>query len=207
MINLIKKDFILIFSNKRKLYFLVFAVPMIMLLIGYFSEGSAYYLGLLAILFISTSADEGIEGKSSVLLPSLPINKYHIVISQYLSTYIAFFLSSIYIISVLFILRKLGFYWILSYYNIDLIKYFIALSIISFSISIPIKLFTNKDSRGAASFVGIALVLRYSRMMDEGLKSFKLSSAENRILAIIVAASFVLSIAGSLLEYKDRQYY
>lgn len=207
MINLVKKDFILIFSNKTKLYVLFFGVPMIMLLFSYISEESAYYLGLLAIIFISISADEGVEGKSSVLLPSLPINKYHIVISQYLSTYIVFLLSSIYVIFVLFILGKLGLHSLLRYYNGDLVKFLIGLSIISFSLSIPIKLFTNKDSRSAASFVGIAFVLRFTSMMNEGVEPFELSSIENILLAIVVGFSFILSITGSLLEYKGKQYY
>jgi len=210
MINLIKKDFILIFSNKMKLYTLLFAIPIIMVLISYFSVGLAHYLGFIAIIFISTSADEGVEGKSSVLLASLPINKNHIVISQFLSTYIIFILSSIYTILVLFILGKLGLHSILDYYNTDLIRFLIGLSIILISVNVPIKLFSNRNSNSSlssVSFINIIFISRYFKMLGEASEPFELSSAGTIILAIIVAASFMLSIAGSLLAYKDKEYY
>ncbi|NLL81974.1 MAG: ABC-2 transporter permease [Tissierellia bacterium] len=210
MINLIKKDFILIISNKMKLYTLLFAIPIIMVLISYFSVGLAHYLGFIAIIFISTSADEGVEGKSSVLLASLPINKNHIVISQFLSTYIIFILSSIYTILVLFILGKLGLHSILDYYNTDLIRFLIGLSIILISVNVPIKLFSNRNSNSSlssVSFINIIFISRYFKMLGEASEPFELSSAGTIILAIIVAASFMLSIAGSLLAYKDKEYY
>ena len=210
MINLIKKDFILIFSNKMKLYTLLFAIPIIMVLISYFSVGLAHYLGFIAIIFISTSADEGVEGKSSVLLASLPINKNHIVISQFLSTYIIFILSSIYTILVLFILGKLGLHSILDYYNTDLIRFLIGLSIILISVNVPIKLFSNRNSNSSlssVSFINIIFISRHFKMLGEASEPFELSSAGTIILAIIVAASFMLSIAGSLLAYKDKEYY
>lgn len=210
MINLIKKDFILIFSNKMKLYILLFALPIIILLIGYFSVGLAYYLGLIAILLISTSTDQGVERRTSVLLASLPINKNHIVISQFLSTYIIFILSSIYTILVLFILGRLGLHSILDYYNMDLIKFLIGLSIILISVDVPIKLFSNRNSSSSVSSVSlihIIYIFRYSKMIGEASEPFELSPIGNITLAIVVVAAFILSIAGSLLEYKNKQYY
>ena len=192
-----------------KLYTLLFAIPIIMVLISYFSVGLAHYLGFIAIIFISTSADEGVEGNLLYYWP-LPINKNHIVISQFLSTYIIFILSSIYTILVLFILGKLGLHSILDYYNTDLIRFLIGLSIILISVNVPIKLFSNRNSNSSlssVSFINIIFISRYFKMLGEASEPFELSSAGTIILAIIVAASFMLSIAGSLLAYKDKEYY
>lgn len=206
MLNLIRKDFMSVSTSKWGLVAYFIGIPFVILLLRNEDGISTYVMGMFAVIIINILSKEELKGNLNILMASLPVKKHQIVISRYISSYLLFFISSGYVILMMYILGKLGIYSNLQQISNDAIKFIMGVAIIALSISIPISLFSNMDLGTSFFIVAWCLNRAEAYISDNGESSFGLSKSGNSILLIIVFIAFTFSIALSLMEYKNREF-
>ncbi len=202
MLNLIKKDFLLTFSNKQSWILMILYVPFILFTMGT-NNGTSAVLMIYTFVYMLTTTPFGyeIQTKPHILLQSLPIKKRDIVISRYLSMFINYIVGFVITGIYLWIINLLGLADVDSF-NVSLVKSTLPMVIISLSISLP-ALFRLPPKM--ANFVNIFI---YIGIMNFVIMPFGQSgNLFNGLgLLIISAIVYLLSIVVSLWLYETRDF-
>ena len=202
MLNLIKKDFLLAFSSKSTLIFIILYVPFILFTIGTDNK----FIGSLMIytfVYMLTTISFGYDAqvKTHILLQSLPIRKRDIVISKYLSIFINYTIGFVITGSYLWIIKLLGFIDV-DTFNLSLVESTLPIILLSLSISLP-ALF-----RLPPKIANIINMFIYIGIMNFVIIPFSqygnlLNGLGLLIIAVIV---YFLSIGISLWLYETRDF-
>ncbi|CAK7077185.1 ABC-2 transporter permease [Tissierella sp.] len=202
MLNLIKKDFLLTFSNKQSWILIILYVPFILFTMGTDNE---FVVNLMIYTFVYMLATMPfgyeVQTKPHILLQSLPIKKRDIVISRYLSIFVNYVIGFVITGGYLWIISLLGFIDV-DNFNLSLVGYTLPIVLLSLSISLP-ALF-----RLPPKIASIANIFVYIFIMNFVIvTSYKFQDILNGLgLPVIAAIVYLLSMGISLWLYETRDF-
>lgn len=202
MLNLIKKDFLLTFSNKQSWILIILYVPFILFTMGT-SKGFAVNLMIYTFVYMLTTIPFGyeIQTKPHILLQSLPIKKRDIVISRYLSIFVNYIVGFVCTVSYMWIISLLGFVNV-DNISLSLVESTLPIAVLSLSISLP-ALF-----RLPPKIANIVNIFVYIGIMNFVIIPFgQYGNLFNGLgLPIISAIVYLVSIGISLWLYETRDF-
>lgn len=202
MLNLVKKDFLLVFSSKQSWILIILYVPFILFTMGMDNEFSVVLM-IYTFVYMLTTIPFGyeIQTKPNIFLQSLPIKKRDLVISKYLSIFVNYVVGFVITGGYLWIISLLGFIDVDSF-NISLIKSTLPMVLLSLSISLP-ALF-----RLPPKIANFANMFIYIGIMNFVIIPFgQYGNLFNRLgLPIISAIIYFLSMGISLWLYETRDF-
>jgi len=204
MWSLIKKDYLLIVSNRRSIVLaFIFFLPILILLLGKEGRVNVYILSLASTLILNVS----VNMESHILLYSLPMKNSHVVLSKYIFTMINYIVINIYIIIIMALLRRFelekGFSHIDIYYLIGTLQ----IAIIAVSFAIPAIL---NYSTKAGNIINILIAGVASDIFTGVLKSdyqFFSKIIYSIWFNIGIGILLIISIWCAIESYKSREFY
>lgn len=155
---LIKKDLILAFGN-RQMYFLLLYPLLLLFILGLEQTGVILLGSIMSLSFLLTITSFAYEEKSGprYFLHSLPIKRWEIIFSKYLSVLVYFTLSLLYTYFYGWILELFG-VKALAFFDLSLIQNALILTLSSLSLALPLfYLLPPKIARFAYIFIFILL--------------------------------------------------
>ncbi|NLW22505.1 MAG: ABC-2 transporter permease [Tissierellia bacterium] len=209
MLAILKKDLILLFTNKRDILFMIFYIPFLIFIIDSYEPKWLYLAIIVSYTYITSLSSfyHDIDGKSKYILNSLPMTRDRIVLYKYISIFVYFFVTLVYVGAYLWIINATGLK-IVDYFNLEMALKAIPIIMIFTSIVFPSYLLfepriaqiihmviflsffigmVNLGSLGDKSFIKMIGIFQGNRML---------------ILAIILyLASLIISI--KLYRKKD----
>lgn len=209
MLNLIRKDFLVTYTNKFAFYMLLLLIPFFLFFVDDFDANMAFVYSVLTFVFISTRTPFAYEGKDKphLFIQSLPVTKTDIVISKYVSIFVNFLIGSI------FTTLYISFLSLFNLFDISVLKLSIviltlAVSIFLISISLPAEfIFTPKIS----NLINIIIYVTFLNLFIIGgnrVLNFINIFSDYRIgISLIVVLVYFLSMAVSIVLYKNRKFY
>lgn len=202
MLNLIKKDLLLTFSNKTSWIFMILYVPFILFIMGT-DNGASVVLMIYTFAYMLTTIPFGyeIQTKPHILMQSLPIKKRDIVISRYLSIFVNYIFGFVITGGYLWIISLLGFVDVDSF-NLSLIKSTLPVVLLSLSIALPA--FFRLPPK-IANFVNMFIYIGIMNFVIIPLGIY--GNLFNGIgLPVISSIVYLLSIVVSLWLYETRDF-
>lgn len=212
MINLIKKDLRVNFSNKVTNIMLLILFPFILLSIGFADINVIFMFSTFSFAFTMAKISFVYEtrDKSHIFLQSLPVTKRDIVISKYIYMFINFGLGVIYTFIYMWIFGLIGII------NAEKIQPSIILStlgftIVALSMSMPMQFrFSAKVANFLNMLFFMMIIVLITFTEGEFLRFLNLdfNNLYNKLLIIggIVAVYFI-SMGISIGLYKTRKFY
>lgn len=212
MINLIKKDMRINFSNKVTNIMLIMYFPFILLALGNENISILFMFSTVSFVFIMTKINFVYEtrDKSHIFTQSLPVRKRDIVISKYISIFINFILGVIYTFIYMWVAKLVG---IINFDKIQLstILSSLGLSVVALSISMPMQFrFSSKlaDFFNMLFYIVIISLIMRSEDIFLRILKFDMKNIYNILLIIGgIIAVYLISIATSIGLYKTRKFY
>lgn len=210
MLSLIKKDLRLLLSSKSNIFFMLFYIPLILLLVD--TDSSNEYIYLVIIItysYMVTTMTFGydITYKTHLLVQSLPVGKNEIVISKYLLMFINFVISVIYAGVYLWILNMLNLNYV-DYFNLAKLKIALPVAVIALSIALPVFFrLPPKIANIVNVFIYIITVNFFAMNISslEGLLSNSLLTMFNGLGFTLVAIGIMtISMITSIMLYRTR---
>lgn len=207
MWNLIKKDYIALFTKKMEVILFTLSLPVIMLLIS-FEEKWVYFIGVLCIYYLTLGLYS--ETDTDFLIYSMPIKKYKVVLSRYIIFFINYLIISSYIYLTSSILLKLNFIDRIQYLNIDFFKLILFFSMIAVSVALPF-VFRLRYEIGMR-FTNVVLIFLinlstnylFHRSYDPTVDRVDLVNNTTFIARVII--TMIISILISLYGYKKKEF-
>lgn len=209
MFNLIRKDFLVTFSNKFAFYLLLVMIPLFLFSIDGFDANTAFSYSILTFVFISTRTPFAYEvkGKPHLFIQSLPVTKLDIVVSKYLSIFIYFFIGTIFTLAYIFILSLLGFMDI-SKLLVETVIISLGINIGLLSLSLPAEFRFNPKISNVVNIIIYVVFLNFFIIGDGPLINFiSLFSNYRIVITLILGLLYFLSMGISILIYKNRSFY
>ena len=205
MLNLIRKDLLLNFSNKQSMVFLILFFPF-MLLILEKNSTNIYSLMILSYGYILNNMPFKYEviNKTHMLIHSLPIKKKDVVISKYISIFINYFLGVILVVIYFGIISvfkiKIG-----ENLSISLIRQTLIIFTFTTSISLP-AYFRLPPRLGNIVNIMIYIIIINIFVMgsSNNIDIFTALNAQRLNLPIIVAIVYLISMGISIGLYETR---
>lgn len=209
MFGIIKRDFMLIFSDIKQRIFMIFIVPFLLLSIDTYRMDWLYFMTIVAVshslVLIPFYYD--VNNKSASMVASLPISRKEIVIYKYLGVLVYFFMAIVYVGIYLWIINKIGLISV-DYFNLSMIKKLIPYILLSMSIILPI------NFKLGARYINIAnMIINMGAIMFAFIMAS--SSAEGNPIQFIkyldspifllgVVGIFILSMIFSIKLYENK---
>ena len=212
MINLIKKDMLLNFSNKPTNIMLLIFFPIILFVLGIKSVNLLFMFSTFSFAFLMNKINFVYEtrDKSHIFTQSLPVTKRDIVISKYISVLANFILGAIYTLIYMWISKIMG---LINVDKIDVSTILLTLgfTVVVQSISMPMQIrFPSRLSNFINMLIyitSINLILSVEDLFHQIL-NFNLNSIYN-VLVIIggIALVYFVTMGISISLYKTRKFY
>lgn len=212
MINLIKKDMRVAFSNKFTNIMLLLFFPFIVFSLRSPSSDVLYMFSTFILVFALSKITFVYEmrDKSHIFIQSLPVTKKDMVASKYISIFVNFILCSIYTLGFMLIFKLLGII------NMDKVPFSMMLPtlgfiVIALSLSLPMQFrFSLKtaNSMNMVLFVGIIILITSIDGDFSRILTIDLNNIYSKLLIIGgVLALYFLSMIISIGLYKTRKFY
>lgn len=212
MINLIKKDMRVNFSNKFTIVIILLYFPLILLNLGAEDTNILFMFSAVSfafILAIITFAYE-IKDKCHIFIQSLPLTKKDIVISKYISIFIYCAVGIVYTLVYMWIFNLSGLINI-NKIGIPIILSTLGLSILVLSISLPMQFRFISMTANFLNMIFYILIIIFI-MLGEDI-FFKILNLDLRNVYTILGIAggiigvYFLSMAISIGLYKTRKFY
>ena len=209
MLNLIRKDLLITYSNKLSYYMLLILIPLFLFLIDDFNANMAFMYSVITFVFVSTKTPFSYElkDKPQLFIQSLPVTKTDIIISKYLSIFINFIIGSPFTIIYLFVLSLMSIIDVSTLtFSTTIIT--LATSIVLISVSLPLEfIFTPKMANFLNMLIYI-IFLNFFIIGDNPILNFINIFSDYRIgIILIVVLFYFLSMGISNVLYKNRKFY
>lgn len=212
MINLIKKDMRVIFSNKFTIIIILLYFPLIIFNIGAENTNILFMFSAVSFAFIFAIIPFAykIKDKCHIFIQSLPVTKKDIVISKYISIFINCAVGIVYTFIYMWIFKLIGLI------NMNMIEIPIILSTLGFtilvlSISLPMQFkFTSMTANYLNIFFYMVIIIFIMFSQDIFFRILNLDLKNiYTILAIVgmVIGVYFLSMTISIGLYKTRKFY
>lgn len=209
MLNLIRKDFLVTYSNKFAFYMLLLLIPLLLFFIDNFDSNTSFMYSVLTFVFISTRTPFAydMKDKPHLFIQSLPVTKTDIVISKYISIFVNFLIGSIFTtlyISFLSLFNLLD----ISVLKFSTVIFTLSVSIFLVSISLPAEfMFTPKMS----NLINIIIYVTFLNLFiigDNRILNFINIFSDYRIgIGLILVLLYFSSMGLSIVLYKNRKFY
>lgn len=202
MINLIKRDMILLFANwKTAIGYFIF-MPFLLFFIGIdgANEMVIFSIVVLGYFFTILSFSYDYRNSTYLLIQSLPISRKEVVISKYISTFINLLISSVY---------TLAYMWIINLFknlNVDMINItFIkeAFLIVMLGLSISLFGFFVFNPKGARILSTIIYILGLNFFILQPETTFRRYEISNK-LGVIIIVLYIISLGLSIWIYERK---
>lgn len=208
MLGIIKRDLILIFSNKRERFFLIFYIPFLLFIVESYDPQFMYFVILVAYTYLLSIIPFAydISGKTRYIINSLPINRKETVIYKYLSTFIYFAITIVYAGVYLWIINALKIKFV-DYFNLEMIIKALPITIIFISIVFPAYFrFEPKIAQIFHMIVFIAFFITITNISIVGEKSFVkyLRFLQGKNIAFLAIVMYIISLLLSIKLYENR---
>lgn len=209
MLNLIRKDFIVTYSNKFAFYMLLLLMPLLIFFIDDFDSNMAFIYAVLTFVFISTRTPFAYEVKDKphLFIQSLPVTKTDIVISKYISIFVDFLIGSI------FTTLYIAFLGLFNLLDISVLEFStviltLAVSIFLVSISLPAEFMFTPKMSNLINIIIYVTFLNFFIIGDNPILNFINIFSDYRIgIGLIVVLVYFLSMGISNFLYKNRKFY
>ena len=209
MIEIIKRDLILTFSDTKQRVFVFFMIPFLLLAIDTQRMDWLYFMIIVGVSYtlVLIPFYYDINNKSDRMVASLPISRKEIVIYKYLGVFVYLFISIVYVGIYLWIINKIGLVNV-DYFNLSMIKKIIPYFLLSMSIMLPINFklgvryinIANKIiNMGAIMF---AFIMASSSAEGNPIQFIKY--LDSPIFLLGAVGIFILSMIFSIKLYENK---
>lgn len=202
MINLIRRDLVLLFSSKSTIITLLLFIPLFSLILGMEPGYSIVLLSIVTLGYMLTlvSFNFEVKNKPYVSILSLPIKRREVVISKYIEIFINYIIAVVFAFIYSKILSVFGVN-ITGNFDIFTLKQAFLILIVGLSISLPLQfLLPPKIANFINTLFYISILNYFSvRLGDEIFEN--LSGMVQFTLSIVI---FFISMGLSILLYKKR---
>lgn len=204
MLNLIKKDFLLVFSTKANILLILLYIPLINLVVGTSEFESMISVMIISFVYILTIIPFAYEktDKPHILIQSLPIKRKDVVISKYISIFISFILGIIFVGVYLWVTSLFGLKTMNSF-KFSLIINLLPILIFSLSISLPLQF---RLPTRIANFVNGLIMITLINTTLIGKNILNTVGVGDLTLFIIVAVVYLVSMIASIWIYEGRDF-
>lgn len=209
MLGIIKRDFMLIFSDTKQRIFLIFIIPFFILSIDTQNMDWLYFLVIMGVshILVLTPFYYDMNNKSTSLIASLPITRRGIVVYKYLSVFLYFLITLIYVGIYLWIINKIGLINV-DYFNLVMIRKALPYSLISMSLTIFINFMFNMRIAQIANMVIYMVVIIFSSYLaqvaiDGGAGRF-IGFLDSPAFLILSLGVFILSMVATIKLYENK---
>lgn len=208
MVKLIKKDLLLVLSNRNNIIFLILYLPLINLILDTLDFASMISTMITGPVFILTMTSFAYDRttKSHILMQSLPVKKMEIVISKYMAIFVNYTIGIILVGSYLWITSLFG-SKIITGLSFNLIRGTLPILILGLSLSMPAQF--KFQVRIANLINGIIMVIIMNVFMV-GSNSIKdlLNIINNGTVSLLIISIivYITSMLLSIWIYENRNF-
>ncbi len=208
MIGIIKRDLTVMFSNKRDRFFMLLYIPFLIFIIDSYEPKWLYFAIIIAYTYVLsiTSFSYDVSGKSKYVLNSLPINAKEIVLYKYLSTFVYFAITIVYVGGYLWIINALKIKPV-DYFNLEMIVKALPVIMISTSIVFPAYFrFEPKIAQIIHMIVFMSLFVGLANLNSVGIDSlaYHMRFLRGTSGLVVVIGLYILSLILSMKLYQNR---
>lgn len=208
MIGIIKRDLTIMFSSKQEILFMIFYVPFLILIIEFYEPKWLYFALLVFYTYILsiTSFSYDVSGKSKYVLNSLPINAKEIVFYKYLSIFVYFAITIVYIGVYLWIINALKIKTV-DYFNLEMMAKALPVIMISTSIVFPAYFrFEPKIAQIVHMIVFMSIFIGLTNLDSVGANSlvYNMRFLQGAKGLLLVIGLYILSLILSMKFYQNR---
>lgn len=208
MLGIFKRDFLLMLSSKQTIILLIFYIPFLIIVVDSFVPEILYFAIIVFYTYlISTmSFTYDITGKSKYIISSLPISRREVVLYKYISTFVYFLATVVYVGVYLWIINSLKFVSV-DYFNLKQIINALPVIMVLTSIVYPVYFrFEPKIAQIVQIFLFVFFFTAVSNTSFTGNKGILkyLGMLQWEYIMIIALAMYILSLLVSMQVYKNR---
>lgn len=203
MLNLIRRDFVLLISTRSFLFLFLVLLPFYQFALGTDTTNPITLLSIITIAYMLTTMSFSYEtqNKPYVVIRSLPIKTMDIVIYKYIQIFTNFFIAVVYVFLYTKILNILGI-GVIGDFTISTLKQSLILVILSLAISLPLQFrLTAKIASFINIFIYISVMNYFSIVIGESAMFTNLSEL---LTFVLLAFILLVSLFLSILLYKTR---
>ena len=203
MIGIIKRDLTVMLSNKRDRIFMILYIPFLIFIIESYEPEWLYFAILVAYTYVLsiTSFSYDVSGKTKYVLNSLPINAKEIVLYKYLSIFVYFAITIVYVGIYLWIINALKIKPV-DYFNLEMIIKAFPVIMISTSIVFPAYFrFEPKIAQIVHMIVFMSLFIGLANL-NSLAEHMKFLQGTNKLFMAV--GLYILSLILSMKFYKNR---
>lgn len=209
MIEIIKRDLILTFSDTKQRVFIFFMIPFLLLAIDTQRMDWLYFMIIVGVSYtlVLIPFYYDINNKSDRMVASLPISRKEIVIYKYLGVFVYLFISIVYVGIYLWIINKIGLVNV-DYFNLSMIKKIIPYFLLSMSIMLPINFKLGARYINIANMIinmgaiMFAFIMAYSSAEGNPIQFIKYLESPSFLLGAV--GIFILSMIFSIKLYENK---
>lgn len=208
MLGIIKRDLIILFSNKRERFFLIFYIPFLLFIVESYDSKFMYFVILVAYTYLLsiTPFAYDISGRTRYIMSSLPISRKEVVFYKYLSTFFYFAITIVYAGIYLWIINALKIKSV-DYFNVEMIIKAIPIVMIFTSIVfLAYFRFEPKIAQIVHMVVFITFFIGATNMSVVGEKSFVkyLGFLQGKNIVFLAIGMYIVSLLLSMKLYENR---
>lgn len=202
MFNLIRKDYLLIFSSKATIFMFLFFLPFFQFTLGSDNYISIPLVSIITFGYMLTTMSFNFEMKNKpyVMVRSLPIKTRDIVMAKYIHMFLNYIIAVLYTFIYMKILNLLGL-TISDDLDMGTLKEGLFLVILALSISLPLQF---RLPAKIANFVNIFFFMFLINYFSLTLGRDLVSDFSNLIVSVTLIVIFFISMGLSALLYKSR---
>lgn len=202
MLKLIRRDLLLIFANWQILILWFLLIPFLVLVIGGDKVNEIMIANIIIIGYFFTTLTFSYETriKPHLLIQSLPLNRYEVVISRYISTFMNFIIGVVYTVAYLWIVKHF------KILNMDIINIYLireAILILMLGLSISLAGFFILTPKGASILNSSVYIIGLNFFFIQPGITFRRYEISNGFSVIILILYF-MSLGLSIYLYERK---
>lgn len=207
MLGILKRDLTLMLSSKQRVL-LLFYIPLLLFIVESYVPEFMYFVILVAYTYLMSVIpfDYDITGKYKYIMNSLPISRLEVVLYKYITTFIYFAISIVYVGVYLWIINVLNLATV-DYFNLEMILQAIPIIMIFTSIVFPVYFrFEPKIAQIVQMIIFISFFITVANISSVGEKALlnQIGFLKYINIPLVAVVMYILSLLLSIKLYKNR---
>ncbi|GMG97442.1 ABC-2 transporter permease [Tepidimicrobium xylanilyticum] len=208
MLAILKKDLILLFSNKREILFMIFYIPFLVFTVESYDPKILYFTIIIFFTYFMSLSSfyHDVDGKGKYILNSLPITGKRIVVYKYISIFAYFIISIVFVGGYLWIINTIGLATV-DYFNIKMIFKAIPIVMLIISTVFPAYIFFEpRIARIVNMLVSVVFIVGLMNLGYVGEKSLvkMVGILEGNSPVYLCIIAYVVSLILSMVLYQKK---
>ncbi|SDW89640.1 ABC-2 transporter permease [Tepidimicrobium xylanilyticum] len=208
MLAILKKDLILLFSNKREILFMIFYIPFLVFTVESYDPKILYFTIIIFFTYFMSLSSfyHDVDGKGKYILNSLPITGKRIVVYKYISIFAYFIISIVFVGGYLWIINTIGLATV-DYFNIEMIFKAIPIVMLIISTVFPAYIFFEpRIARIVNMLVSVVFIVGLMNLGYVGEKSLvkMVGILEGNSPVYLCIIAYVVSLILSMVLYQKK---